>query len=355
MNFKEKLGNLKSKIDREIEKCLDQKIEEILPRDKFIAESLELVKNNILTGGKRVRPALLCWGYWGAGGKKEDEIVSAAVGIELIHAFLLIHDDVMDRDFIRHGMPTVNAFYRDFGAKKFIGKDEDHFGNSMAIIVGDMVGALGNQVIFDAKFEAEKIIVALSKLQDIVSFTVVGQAKDIYMEYVGKTTEEEILKMYEYKTAKYTLEGPLHLGGILGGADETLLKAYSSFSIPLGIAFQIQDDILGIFGDEEVVGKTIGSDISEGKQTLLVLKALENVGPDDKRKMKNLLGKEDIIKGEIEEFREIIRKSGSFDYARELAEKMINEAQQKIKEAPINNSARDFFLGLADYLAKRKY
>src|SRR4030042_6057598 len=111
------------------------------------------------------------------------------------------------------------------------------------------------------------------------------------MEYKKKTTEKEVLKMYEYKTAKYTIEGPLHLGAILAGADDKLLKTFSAYAIPVGIAFQIQDDILGLFGDEKKLGKPVGSDIRQGKFTILAAKAVEKASGKQKKIIKNILGK----------------------------------------------------------------
>jgi len=355
MDFKQNLADLKLEIDKQIELYLNVIIKEVSSRDRFVADSLQVVKKSILSGGKRIRPALMYWGYLGAGGKEKEKIIKASIGIELIHAFLLIHDDIMDRDLIRHGKPTINAVYQKFGQKNFKEKDAEHFGNSMAIIVGDMIGALGNQVIFESKFPPDLIMRALSKLQDIVSLTVIGQAKDINMEYFGRADEDDVLQMYEYKTAKYTLEGPLHLGGILGEAKPEILESYSSLSIPLGIAFQIQDDILGIFGTEKIIGKTIGSDIAEGKQTILVIKALERGSRSECKRIKELLGKQNITKQEVEEFKNILIQTGSLDYAKELAKNLIVKGKKEIKMAMVEKNAKDFLLDLAEYLVSRDY
>ncbi|MFZ5982493.1 MAG: polyprenyl synthetase family protein [Patescibacteria group bacterium] len=354
MDFKTDLEDFKVKFDKELKAFFLKAIQECSKRDKFITDALKLVSRNVLSGGKRVRPALMYWGYVGVGGREIEKMIRTAVSIELIHSFLLIHDDIMDRDLIRHGEDTVNYAYEKVGKRFFGAKDARHFGDSIALTIGDMVAALGNQVIFESKFEPEIIMKALSKLQDIVSLTVIGQSKDIYMEYRGKATEKEVLEMYEYKTARYTFEGPLQLGGILGGASSKTLESFSRFSIPLGIAFQIQDDILGIFGTEKEIGKSVGSDIREGKQTLLVVKALEMGNAKQKKRLRELLGSSDIRKKEVEEFRKIISDTGALFYARKMVEKLIKKGKGEIEKTAVGQPAKEFLLGMARYMIERK-
>jgi geranylgeranyl diphosphate synthase type I len=160
--------------------------------------------------------------------------------------------------------------------------------------------------------------------------------------------------MYENKTAKYTIEGPLHLGAILAGAKDELLDALSKYAVPVGIAFQIQDDILGIFGSEKKLGKPVGSDIEEGKQTLLVVKAGEKADRSQLKKMNYLLGKPNLNHREIEEFRNIITDTGSLDYAKNLARKLITKGKQALISAKIKKETKDFLLGIADYMISRE-
>lgn len=349
----ESLKILKEKIDKEIKDFFEEIIRETRGRDKFIAEELEYVKKVILSGGKRLRPAFMYYGYLAASGKEKEKIIKASVSVELIHCFLLIHDDIVDRDKKRHNLDTLNFRYSKIGKKLFKIDNGDHFGDSMAIIMGDMINALGNKVLFDSKFEAKNIIEALSKLQEIVSYTVVGEAQDIYIEYRGKTTEKEVLKMYENKTAKYSIEGPLHLGAILAGASEKKLQGFSEYSIPLGIAFQIQDDILGIFGSEDKLGKTVGADIIEGKQTLLVVKAKEGSTRSQLKTLNSLLGKKDLTKAEVKKFQEIVRETGALDYASDLAKKLIVKSKKELAKLRIEKEAKDFLLEVADFMVER--
>jgi geranylgeranyl diphosphate synthase type I len=297
----------------------------------------------------------MCWGYLGVQGKNKKEIIKTSVSIELIHMFLLIHDDVIDSDKFRHGVETIHSKYAKIGKIISKGKrDSVHFGNSIGIIMGDIVGALGNQILFTAKFPPNSVIEALNRLQSIVAMVAIGEAQDVFMDQRGAASEKEVLEMYENKTAKYTLEGPLHLGAILGGASNEILDKISKFAVPVGIAFQIQDDILGIFGDEKKVGKPVGSDIREGKQTILVINAMKQANCQQKKILNTLLGKKDLTKMEIKKFRNIIRETGALEYANVLAKKLIAKGKSNIEKIGFNKVVKKRLLALADYMAQRE-
>lgn len=355
MNIKEELKLFQNKVNPELKLFFDKNIRDSKKNNFITTEALRQVKKITLSGGKRLRPALMYWSYLGVGGQDEKEIIKTSISIELIHIFLLIHDDIIDNDSKRHGVETVHSKYRKIGKIITKGKrDSTHFGNSMGIVVGDIMGALGNQVLFKSKFDAELVIKALSQLQNIIARVAVGEAQDVFIEHKRSASEKEVLDMYKNKTAKYTVEGPLHLGAILGGASDELLNKISKFAVPVGVAFQIQDDILGIFGDERKIGKPVGSDIREGKQTILVVRALKNSDKKQKEALTKLLGKKDISKDEIEEFRKIIRETGALDYANNLAQKLIKEGKEALPNIGFNEDTQKILLALADFMAKRE-
>lgn len=355
MNIKEELSAFQVKVNPELKVFFDQVIKDSKENNFVTTEALRQVKKITLSGGKRLRPALMYWSYLGVGGQDKKEIIKTSISIELIHIFLLIHDDIIDNDAKRHGVETIHHKYNKIGKIISKGKrDATHFGNSMGIVVGDIIGALGNQILYKSKFDAELIIRALERLQEIVARVAIGEAQDVIIEYKRLASEEEVLDMYKNKTAKYTIEGPLHLGAILGGASDELLDKISKFAVPVGIAFQIQDDILGIFGDEEKIGKPVGSDIQEGKQTILVVKALEKANKKQKEILLNLVGKKDITKKEIEEFRKIIRETKALDYANNLAQKLVEEGKREVANIGFDKETQKILLALADYMTKRK-
>ncbi|PID52364.1 MAG: polyprenyl synthetase [Candidatus Moraniibacteriota bacterium] len=354
MDFKKELSTLKSEIDHEIEIYLDGAIKEAEKTDAFVTAIFKYFKKTILSGGKRIRPIMMYWGYVGAGGNDRQEIIRASISIELIHAFLLMHDDIIDRDDLRRGKKTIHAKYRDFHKRFMIGDDSEHFGTSVGIISGDLIYSLGNQVLFSSQFEPRLIISALNKMQDIVGLTCVGEMQDIYMEYSDNVKEKDILKMYENKTARYTFDGPLKLGAMLAGAGDELCDELTRFAIPLGIAFQIHDDILGVFGNERKTGKPVGSDIAEGKKTVLVSRAYKKATEVQRRVLDELLGKKDISRSDVKRFQNVLVESGAKKEVELYVESLLTEARGVLAQLKLKNNAVDFLEELILYLSNRK-
>jgi geranylgeranyl diphosphate synthase type I len=204
-------------------------------------------------------------------------------------------------------------------------------------------------------FSGDITLKVFEKIQKIIFMTGSGEMLDAILSYQNKTTEKQILEMQERKTARYTFEGPIHLGCILAEADELCFNLFSKYALPLGRAFQIKDDILGIFGNEKEIGKTVGSDITEGKKTLLVLKALEKGNKKQKNFIKQCLNKKNISKKEIEEFRKIIRETGSLEYSENLAKKLGKEALGALKKIDFKNKeSKEFFTNIIDYIINRE-
>ena len=355
MDIKKELQNLKSEVDKEIELHLDRVIAETKDVDIFVTGALKYFKKTILAGGKRIRPIMMYWGYKAAGGTNDTEILKTSISIELIHAFLLMHDDVIDRDDLRHGKKTLHAQYRDYNKRFLFGKDSEHFGASIAIVMGDFIFSLGNQVLFESKFDANIIIRALNKMQDIVGLTCVGEIQDVHMEYKQKVTDEEILQMYRNKTAKYTFEGPLQLGAMLAGAQESFYSKLGDYSVPLGVAFQIRDDMLGVFGDEKKTGKPVGSDIMEGKKTLLMSKAYNRVSREQKKVLDKCLGNQEITKKDIKEVQDILQQCGAKKEVEDYMKKLIEKSQNALTEIDLGDDVREFLFELSNYLNKREY
>lgn len=358
MDIQTTLRDFKARLDPKIAAYFDTTLTDAKKDDDLVHEALSHVRTMTLAGGKRLRPAFMYYGYLAAGGTDRERLLDTAVAVELIHIFLLIHDDIIDRDALRHGEPTLHERYRAWG-KQYLGlENPEHFGDSIALIVGDMLFAMGNDIIFNSGFPEKNMYAALSRMQKIVSHTVVGQARDIYIEYRGKATEAEILSMYEKKTARYTVEGPLHLGALLAGGTPELTAELSRYALPIGTAFQIQDDILGIYGDEARIGKPVGSDIREGKITLLVSHVFEHADRATKKELDQLLKKgQTLTLTDIERFRSIIRETGALSAAKELTFRFIEDGKRSLAtlQFPIVPESREFLEGVADYMAKREY
>lgn len=360
MNAREYLVEFRKDIEPLMKDYFRFKKESFRKVDPLAEEAVKILEKFTMSGGKRIRPAMVYYGFLLGGGvideRNKKDILQASMAIELIHSFLLIHDDIIDRDAKRHGVDTVHEYYKRVARKIFPKTDPDHFGNSMAIIAGDLAASMANEILFDSNFLPEVILKALKQLQKVVYITIPGEMLDVVMEARGKTTEEEILKMHEGKTAFYTFEGPLHLGAILAnnGSDK-LLKDISDYSMAVGKAFQIRDDILGIFGDEKKLGKPVGSDIIEKKQTLLWIKALENGNREQKKIIKGLFGKKDLSLAELEEFRKIVVETGSLDYSNKLAEKFSEKSFEILGQIDSQSEeGKDFLRKIAEYIGVRE-
>jgi geranylgeranyl diphosphate synthase, type I len=350
------LEAFRERINPLLREHFDTVISETAHEDDLVAGALTEVRDIILAGGKRIRAAFMCAGYFAAGGIDESRILRASMSIELIHAFLLVHDDVIDRDELRHGRPSLHAQYANFGKTVFSNKeDAAHFGDSIAIILGDMVAALGNDLIFRSGFPNERIFRALSELQRIVSYTVIGQAMDLSFEFRKDIGREDVLRMYEYKTAKYTVEGPLTLGALLAGANDELISSLRRFAVPTGIAFQIRDDILGAFGTEKKLGKPVGSDVQEGKRTLPVLFAFERLDKAGRAELVRILDAGSLGKGDLERFRKILRNSGALDSSSASMVQLVEEAKRSLVSAEVPDDAKKFLISVAEYISERNF
>jgi len=342
------LEEFKEKVDRELRIFFDKRIAEVSDIDDSAKEMMRLLKEYTLRGGKRIRAAMIYYGYNCFKKNKEKELLKAAMCIELVQSFLLIHDDIIDCDDLRRGGLTLHKSYE----KKY--KDR-HFGESMAIIAGDILSTLANQLLVYSGFNGKNKLNAISKLNQVIHKVIYGQALDIITGIKNNVKEKDVLNIHHLKTASYTVEGPLHIGALLAGAKKRDLDILSDYGVRIGKAFQIQDDILGLFGDEKKLGKPIGSDIRQGKKTLLVLRALQNGNKQQKAFIKKCLGNTKIGLKDIERFRQIVKDTDSLTYSQGLARNLIEMAKAKIENAKFRKEAKEFLLGIADYMLERKF
>lgn len=355
MDFKKTLAGLKKEIDKELRYQFDIAIRDVRKKDALMAEALSQAKKITLAGGKRIRGALLCQAYFGAGGKEKNKIIKAAAAIELVHMFFLVHDDIMDRGKLRHGEKTLSVIF--FGKKqKSLSVDEaGHFGNSIAMITGDMLYVMANKLILESGFSDAVVIQSLTQIQSIVETTIAGQSQDVWIAHEKNATEKEILNMYKNKTARYTFEGPLYVGAMLAGQnDRKFLQCLSNYAVPVGIAFQIQDDILGIFGNKQKTGKLAVSDIEEGKRSIIVTKAFREADLKQKKQLDSILGKKNLKNKEIKTFQDTLKSTGALEYSKKMTAAYLAKGKKEIKKIDFLPDAKRFLIGLTEYLEGRE-
>jgi len=350
----------KARTDGFLHEYLEDRIQTLVKADSLLGRELgEAVKKSILSGGKRMRAAFVYFGYRAVGGNDEVRINYASASIEILHSFFLIHDDVIDKSDFRRWTPTVHKMYKQiYEDRGMLGNLDDpgkeHFASSAAIMAGDVCCSLAYEALFESGFEARKTIEALKMMQKTVMLTGIGEMIDIIKPLGKRATEQEVLHMYYLKTALYTIEAPLLLGAILHGTSTEIMDSLSGYGSPVGIAFQIHDDILGVFGSEKEQGKPVGSDIKEGKQTLLTVRAFEKASPSQKKKMESILGNADVSSWETKEFQEIIESTGSLDYARNKEAALVKKGKEALAGVPIREDYKDILQGMADYIISRQ-
>jgi geranylgeranyl diphosphate synthase type I len=348
-SFHKILFQYQKEINSELEKFFNKKIKESGLVFKQATETIKILKDIHLVGGKRIRPILINVGYSLAGGKNKKSILKASLSIELLHNYFLIHDDVIDRDELRRGKKSLYAFYKD--------KTNDfHKGISLAIVGGDITISLAHQAILKSNFSEKNRIKALEILNQTNINTCHGQMLEMFLESEpDKITENDIFNILKNKTAYYTFANPLKIGAVLAGANNRLLNQLEKIGLSLGIAFQIRDDILDLFGSEKELGKPVASDIGEGKPNLLILKTLTLAKSKDKKIFKEYLGKKRINQKDIKEIRRIVKESRALDYCQNKAWSLVKKVKPLIKRIKASKKEKEFLLNLADYMIERKF
>jgi geranylgeranyl diphosphate synthase type I len=261
-----------------------------------------------MKSGKMLRSGLVCLGYEMCGGKTFRAIYPAAAAVEFIQTALLIHDDIIDRDDYRRGSPSLYYQYVQRGEKEGVA-DPVHFGQGMAICLGDIGFFLAFELFSQLKV-AKSIKETIIRLwSQELSYVGLAQMQDLF--FGATKTEiraEDILQLYHYKTARYSFSLPLKIGGILAGANPSLLDALARCGHALGLMFQLKDDELGLYGSEEELGKPVGSDLKECKKTLHYYYLQRKAGDEDLKRFDNICGKEDLSLGMVQEVRTMMKK-----------------------------------------------
>lgn len=294
-------------------------------------------------GGKRLRGSLVKLGYEMSGGQPNTSINEVAVAYEIFQTSILAHDDIIDLSPTRRGKPTV---YRQLGG--------DHYGISQTICLGDIGFFLANKLIVDSNFDSDLKVKALHYFSRMVINTGLGEMLDIELPHLKQErSEDDVIIINRLKTADYTISYPLMIGAILGGASDEKLAKITQFGTDLGIAFQIQDDILGIFGDEQTIGKSVTSDIEEGKNTLLITQAYKNANTHQKEILDKYYGKADVTSSEIEQIKQIFLETESVQYSKDKAQEYVSSAKKIITELTDIEEYQQLLSEMAEFLVSR--
>ncbi|WP_232322882.1 polyprenyl synthetase family protein [Hoyosella altamirensis] len=296
----------------------------------------------VLRGGKRVRPTFAWVGWLGAGGDVDapgaDNVLSACASLELIQACALIHDDIIDNSRTRRGFPTIHVEFARQHRDQGWGGDPESFGEAAGILIGDLALAWADDMFHGSGIGTEAHQRALPVWAAMRTEVLGGQLLDIVVESSGDGSHGSALKINRFKTAAYTVERPLHLGAAIAGADDALIAAYRTFGADIGIAFQLRDDLLGVFGDPATTGKPSGDDLRAGKRTALLAYALETADanqPDVAATLRSAVGTE-LSEADVDSLRSLIISLGAV----ERVEKQIADLTERALNALDASSAR---------------
>jgi geranylgeranyl diphosphate synthase type I len=311
--------------------------------------SIEVLENFVFRGGKNIRSLLVIIGYRLAGGRGE-EIFQTAAGIELMHKHILNLDDMADRDEQRYGGLTIwQEYVNEFRDQKW--STPEHHGRTMSEIDGTLLGSFAFEMVRAAHFPAEINLQVIGLMNHIMYWqTVAGWQIHYYQNHLplAEANEAEFIKGQELVTAQYTFVAPLLIGLTCAGksADPTFVQPLTEFGRAVGTAFQMQDDILGLFGDSAQTGKPVGNDIREGKKTILLQRAYKAANPADKKFLEDVCGR-DLQTGELERVQKIVQDTGALQQAQQLAKEAIKSGLKELEKLP-NSAAQEELQTLKD-------
>lgn len=366
MSENEQLAGL---IQQRIDEMLHQQRNELAQLGEEATPLLDEL-STYLTGGKRMRAQFAALGFQAVtpldlfADRSHDlsPVIDAASSLEVFHAAALIHDDVIDRSDTRRGRPSSHKRFEAMHEHQNWRGNASRFGIATAILLGDVLQSWADELMLSAtgKVERSCAIAARSHFNRMRSEVVIGQYLDVLEEQQPGFSDKQLqlersTRVMIYKTAKYSVEAPLLIGAALAGANAEQEQALSDFGLPVGLAFQLRDDLLGVFGDEQVTGKPTGDDLVEGKRTVLVTLARDALPATQQRVFDEMLGNEDLTPQQISLLQETIRDSGAVDRVEQMIQKNITAAETALDFAPLDPRTKELLCKLAHKAGHRTY
>jgi geranylgeranyl diphosphate synthase, type I len=333
-----------------VDAALQERLGVLLPRLSALHPALGPVSEHLgtfLHGGKRIRPTLLLLGYAAgrgapavgrsgdgsggdatgtAGGADREAVMGPALALELLHTCALLHDDVIDRAATRRGRPTVHhAVAAEHRAAGWAG-DALGYGEATAILLGDLAFVQADELFLEAAVAPEDLLAGFRRFTVLREEVMAGQYLDLHAATARLTSRELALTVATLKSGRYSVARPLEIGALLAGAEPALVAGLGAVGDPLGRAFQVRDDLLGVFGEEAVTGKSVASDLAEGKRTLLVAEAAERLDAADRERLEAGLGDPDLGADEAAALRELLEACGARAATERYVEEAVDEA-----------------------------
>jgi len=344
-----------------METFLDRKLAEAQEKDAVQVEITEVIKEFVMRGGKRIRPLLTVLAHQYATQLRTTpqtgDIYQAAGAVELLHLYILNLDDMADRDVLRHGGPTLEEYYKTQVFANW--KDADHHGRTLSSIAGALLNSFASEMLMTSGCDAQALVQAnLTFSKSLMQDTVLGWQIHYFQnnQSLSQATQEQFLKGLEYVTSRYTFVGPMKIGLQLTNDEEVLRQLepiFTEYGRCLGIAFQIYDDILGLFGDTRETGKAVGNDVREGKKTLLIQEAFARGSHEEKEFLQQIIATQ-LSETELQEVKEIVKKTGALEHSQDLAQQYVKKGIQVLDQLPKQTVEIQVLRELAEYIVNRK-
>lgn len=345
--------HFRQRVQEVLDSFLDEQAERLAPMGPDAARLLAEARTSV-QGGKRFRAAFTWWGFRAVSPAVEDEraLARACAAMELLQASALVHDDYMDASDTRRGRPATHRAFEAEHRDARWGGDPEQYGAAAAILLGDLLLSWADELLRRSGFGWDRVGPALDVFDLCRSEVITGQFLDVSVQARARADVAEAMRVLRYKSAKYSIERPLHVGAALAGATPAQMAQLGGFGLPLGEAFQLRDDILGVFGDPDLTGKPAGDDLVEGKRTVLVAVALDRLGTADATRLDCALGTELDVE-RVGELRRLFVESGARDEVEAMIEALVAEALAALGAADVDDHAREVLTHLAHAATQR--
>lgn len=344
---------LQERIDAALERALEPALEELVGMSGQLVPVADELRG-ATASGKRIRPALLLLGFQAAGGGSLEPVEGPALALELLHTCALLHDDVIDRAATRRGRPTTHRIFTErHRSSGWSGAAED-FGEAMAILIGDLAFVYADRFFLDATVPETPLLRAFRRFTTLREEVMAGQTLDVHAATSGATDRDAALTIATLKSGRYSVARPLEIGALLAGAPADLVAGLGAFGDPLGRAFQIRDDLLGVFGDARTTGKSTASDLAEGKRTLLIAEALARLDEDGRAELVRDLGDPDLDDVRAGGLRELIEDCGARAATERYVEAAVADARRVLTDLEVPAPVGRQLAEVATYLGERQ-
>ncbi|MFD3697975.1 polyprenyl synthetase family protein [Streptomyces sp. NPDC058646] len=348
MSERDEHAQLKERIDRVLDSFVTAEAQALADIDACLAPISEQL-HAAAGHGKRLRAAFCYWGWRGTGQPCSEALVRAAAAIELVHAAAVVHDDLIDHSRTRHGRPTPHIALRE----TLTGRARPKAGaRALAMLTGDLLMSMAGQLFTTSGLPAAFLNRARPLWAVLARELVAGECLEVLC--TGRDPDPDAsVKVIRYKTAKYTVEHPLQIGGLLAGAPPRLLQAYSDYGLPLGEAFQLRDDLLGLLGDPKQTGKDPADDLTANRPTVLMAHTLARATKTERAELQQLLGQPDLTEQQVERVREIVHRTGAVTRVEDMITARLRAAHDALADADLTGEAHRALSALATYAATR--